>query len=451
MELKTIFIIVDSGTAIRNLLRTSVLKTLKDQKKLRIVIFSPITDKVFLEEMESPGVIIEQNPVHKPNVLFNTLDSLEKDIWAIRNDVFTFAQKRKRKFGYSFKKAFFGFCVKFFRKTPEDIQLWLRKRKLGSLPRLGTHYFEKYKPSLVFYATLYSRNLCLEHGAKQRGIPSVAFVLSWDNPTSKGPFPVHPDRVIVWNNILKKELIEYHGYKENELFVSGVPQFDIYSQREKYLSKNEFFDKWKLDSGKKLVTYTTGTPGTSPFDHEVVDLLVKSMNAGEFSQAVQLLIRLHPKDRESDYEKFRGVPAVTLQSPGRKAKTNDSWNPSQEDMHGLAELMLYSDVVINVASTITIDASAFDTPVVNVAYDGYETLKHADSCRRYYDYEHYVPIVNSGGVKIAYGNAEAVRFANDYLHDPKLDADGRKKIIDQQCYKMDGASGERIAEYLLSI
>ena len=83
MELKTIFIIVDSGTAIRNLLRTSVLKTLKDQKKLRIVIFSPITDKVFLEEMESPGVIIEQNPVQWIPGTFGAPPDLLKSIFSI--------------------------------------------------------------------------------------------------------------------------------------------------------------------------------------------------------------------------------------------------------------------------------------------------------------------------------------------------------------------------------
>jgi hypothetical protein len=451
MESKTIFIIVDSGTAIRNLLRTSVLKTLKDQGNLQVVVFSPITDTEFLKEIESPNVTVERNPVHQSGFIFNILDSLEKDIWAIHNNLFTFTQKRKKKFGYFLKKAFFRFFLKFSRRSPQDVQKFLSKLKLKSLPLLGTDYFKKYNPSMVFYATLYSRNLCLEHGAKQRGIPSVAFVLSWDNPTSKGPFPVRPDCVIVWNDILKRELIRYHDYKEDELFVSGVPQFDIYSQQEKYITKKAFFDKWQLVHSKKLITYTTGTPGTSPFDHEVIDLLVRSMKDGGFSQPVQLLIRLHPKDREEDYDRFRDLPEVILQSPGRKAETNDSWNPSEEDMYGLAELMLYSDAVINVASTITIDAAAFDTPVVNIAYDGYSTRKDADSCRRYYQYEHYRPIVEAGGVKIAYNNAETVRYTDAYLINPRIDAEGRKQIVDQQCYKLDGGSGLRIAEYLLSI
>ncbi|KAF0119082.1 MAG: hypothetical protein FD151_2075 [bacterium] len=160
------------------------------------------------------------------------------------------------------------------------------------------------------------------------------------------------------------------------------------------------------------------------------------------------MIRLHPKDKYSYYEKFEDKPCLVIQRPGRPAQTNDSWNPTREDMYGLAELMNYSDVVINVASTITIDAVAFDTPVINVAFDGYKTKPYKDSCKRYYDYDHYKNIVKTGGVKIAYSIGELIDYTNLYLKNPSIDAEGRKIIREEQCWKLDGNSGKRIAEYI---
>jgi hypothetical protein len=322
--------------------------------------------------------------------------------------------------------------------------------RTGRLPLQATEWFDRYQPDLVFYTTLYTRQHPLEFGAQQRGIKTAAFVTSWDNPTSKGPFRVRPDRVIVWNEFLRDEIVRYHDYRPEQFFISGVPQFDIYAQREKFLPREAFFRKWGLDPARKLITYTTGTQGTAPFDNEVIEMLYQSMQHGGLRQPGQLMVRLHPKDVPQDYRRLENLPGLVFQSAGRRGATADSWNPTHEDMFGLAELMCYSDVVVNVASTITIDAACFDTPVVNIAYDGRVNKPFPFSAARYYDFEHYKRIVQSGGVRIAYSNEETVRHIQSYLDDPTLEAEGRRKIREQQCWKLDGRSGRRIAEYLLA-
>jgi hypothetical protein len=446
---KTIFIILDAGTAIRNILRTDVFRILQEQDWLRIVIFSPVTDEEFRAEFERPNVVVEPLQQWKPNPLVKTLRSLRKDVWGEQFKLARFNEKRTKK--TRFLSAFVT-SVLLHRAEPAKIRRAvkrLERYETKFTPSLGDGYFAKYQPDLVFYTTLYSRDLCLEIGARQRGIKSVAFILSWDNPTTKGPFPIRPDRAVLWNSILQQELTRYHGYKPEELCVAGVPQFDIYTQRDKFLSRDDFFRKWKLDPAKRLITYTTGTPGTAPFDDEVVDLLYQKMGAGAFTQPCQLLVRLHPKDLPEIYQRFEGSPGIVIQLPGRRAKTNDSWNPTREDMYGLAELMCYSDVVVNIASTITIDAAAFDTPIVNVAFDGYQKKPYDQSCARYYEYEHYKRVVQTGGFKISYSLDELVQHIQQYLDDPKLDAAGRARIREEQSFKLDGKAGERIADFLI--
>ena len=173
------------------------------------------------------------------------------------------------------------------------------------------------------------------------------------------------------------------------------------------------------------------------------------MRRGAFQHPCQLLVRLHPKDLYDVYERFENQPDLVIQLPGRRAKTNDSWNPTAEDMYGLAELMCYSDVVVNIASTTTIDAAAFDTPIVNVAFDGYEEKAYEQSCRRYYEYEHYKRVVQTGGFRISYNIKELISHIQSYLDDPTMDAAGRARIREEQSFRMDGKAGKRIAEDLI--
>jgi hypothetical protein len=44
---------------------------------------------------------------------------------------------------------------------------------------------------------------------------------------------------------------------------------------------------------------------------------------------------------------------------------------------------------------------------------------------------------------------ELTDYINSYLRDPELDGIGRRKIREEQCWKLDGKSGERIANYIL--
>ena len=450
--LKTIFIIVDSGMAIRNILRTDLYRGLRACRNLRIVIFSPLMDEEFQREVGGENVILEPLQKWKAGPLVKTLRSLRKDVWSEKHELARFKEKRASRKGQLGRAIVYNLLLrdKSGNRTDralEKISRWEQK----FTPPLGADYFDKYQPDLVFYSTIYSQNLALELGARQRNIKTCAYVVSWDNPTTKGPFPVRPDRAIIWNDIMRDELLHYHEFAPEELFVSGPPQFDIYFDKSNYISREEFFRKWNLDPRKRLITYTTGTVSLFPLEHENVELIYRKIVEGAFKEPCQMLLRLHPKHDYERFKTFENRPSLVVQLPGRRGKTDDSWNPSREDMFGLGETMLHSDVVVNIASTITIDAACFDKPVVNVAYDGFGMKPYAKSCRRIYDFNHYKKIVETGGIKMAYDIDETVRYIQRYLDDPHLEAEGRARIVQEQCYRFDGKSGQRIATFLIDL
>jgi CDP-glycerol glycerophosphotransferase (TagB/SpsB family) len=112
----------------------------------------------------------------------------------------------------------------------------------------------------------------------------------------------------------------------------------------------------------------------------------------------------------------------------------------------LADTLRHSDVIINVASTIAIEAAIFDTPVVNIAFDGETPSEFARSARRYYRFTHYENITRHQAVRVADTPDALVAEINRYLVDPSLDAAGRRQVLLEQCQFVDGRSAERVAQ-----
>jgi CDP-glycerol glycerophosphotransferase (TagB/SpsB family) len=115
-----------------------------------------------------------------------------------------------------------------------------------------------------------------------------------------------------------------------------------------------------------------------------------------------------------------------------------------ENTRQLADTLRYSDVVLNVASTIAIEASIFDTPVINIGFDGQPGSNQA-LMEWHYGSTHFQKVVRSGAVRIAQSHGEMVDLINLYLAEPSTDADGRRRIVADQCEFTDGRSAERVA------
>ena len=106
--------------------------------------------------------------------------------------------------------------------------------------------------------------------------------------------------------------------------------------------------------------------------------------------------------------------------------------------------------MINTASTISIEAAALDKPIINLAFD-MKKVNYWASTKRFYDFEHYQPVISSGAVKLARSREELLEMTLHYLDKPHLEKDERAKLRDMMCYKLDGLSAQRVAEHVLSL
>lgn len=335
-----------------------------------------------------------------------------------------------------------------------------RAATLRVAPDLYADEFARYRPDLVIGTRVVTMS---PHGlpesdsyldryllmsAAKRGVPCMVLVSSWDNLTTKGFFPVEVHRLTVWNEIMRREAVELHDVPPDRVMVTGAPQHDVYVAAP-YETRERFFRRFGLDASKPLVVYTTQTEGTVPEEPRLVRLIYELLQQ-DFGGSLQLLVRLHQLDRIERYRELARLPGLVLDHAGNGIL--GGYRDRAFDvaaMRDLADTLAHADVVLNSASSISIDTAAVGTPVVAVAFDADPELPYERSVRRYYDFTHLQNVVRSGGVFVARDAEALVEGIRRYLENPELDREGRARLVAEQCYRLDGCSGERVARAVL--
>lgn len=455
--MKTIFITSFFGLSARNILSTGILGVLANDSETRVVILGPEKKKEDYQGNFSQGrknIIVEglnfKDAVVKGIKLETASNSwLERLFFSLAlNSLDTNSRKviriEERHNKNRYIQTFFHWILaklsnlKLFRKFIRHLD-----QKLLSKNRFS-EYFEKYQPALVFATDIYNEHdVQLMREARSRKIPIVGMVRSWDNITSHGLNRIVPDKLITNTPKIKEEAIRYCDIKEEDIFVGGIPHYDRYVSQ-KRISKEDLFKSLNLDPNKKTVffappanIYTKNNPISNRIIKEIGKL-----------EDVQLIIRLYVVG-EVDLGGIKPIPnKIAIDAPPQHLNFVDADLAPKQDEH-LADLLQHSDVVAAFASTLAIDAAVFGKPIVFVGFDASER-PYWKSLRQYYDFDHQQYILKTGGVKLAENMTEFVKYVKDYLDNPNLDLENRKKISELFCWKLDGKSSERVGNFLLN-
>lgn len=440
MKHKTVLITSFFGLISRNILATNTLRILRKKDNLQIVILTPTNKAENYQKLFGGGnVIVEGVDLPKPtkldkffNVIFHNLS--DTNVWRIHRLVWRKRDKKIITAPLYWLLSKLGY-LKIVRSIARRLEyMFLPKNRFA-------HIFEKYKPDLVFATDVFHPNdLDVMREAKKRKIFILGMVRSWDNIVSKGLNRIIPDRLVVNTPKIKKEAEKYNDIKPDNIDVVGIPHYDFYTP-ERRMPRNELFKQLNLDPRKKTIffalpsdIYTQG----DPIAKKVVSLLMP--------MDVQLILRLYIVG-SVDLGDIKPIPnKVAIDVPGSGSDFTQA-DLSAGDAH-LADLLYHSDVVVAFASTLAIDAVVFDKPVVFIGFDGKEGRPYWQSLRRYYDYDHQKSILETGGVRLAKDPEELISQIQNYLKDPSLDQEGRKRIIQERCWKLDGRSGERLANVI---
>ena len=457
-----IFLGIPMAINARDVLRSGVLDGLVDAG-VEVHVFSPAGDEPdFRAEFERPGVEVHRLLPHRGG-LFSLVELATMKVHALvqslrcetleirlrgtlrRNPVARFARWALGVAGRNTQDRLLrlagGLLVRLssrsydrvFADHPPDLVL-------------GTRVLTMTPPSRSEGSRALDRHLLI--AAARRGVPTMVLVASWDNLTTAGFFPVDPHRITVWNETMRAEAEEIHGVDAARVIITGAPQHDVYARRDERATRDAFFGRVGLDPARRLVVYTTQTTGTVPDEPEIATRIADGLEE-RFGDDVQLLIRLHQLDRMARYDHLSGRSAVALDQAGRPRPGFDDRDFGAAGLAELADTLHHADVVVNTASSIAIDATACGTPVACVRFDAEPNRTYARSTRRLYDFTHLRRIVASGGVEMVDSPAVLLDFVERCLRDQDVNAEGRARLIREQCYRIDGNAAARMAEAIV--
>ncbi len=309
------------------------------------------------------------------------------------------------------------------------------------------------RPSLVFNGSHAHSEIAIPavQAAQWLGIPTATFIFSWDNLTSQGRILLPYDYYLVWNESLRDQLLRiYPDVKPERVFVTGTPQFDTHFKSEYYWSREEFCARVGADPSRPIVFYSTGMANHVPGEPGIVENIAAMLKEIPVSPRPQLLVRVSPKDRTGRFEELK-CKAKDILFPEILWET--SWlTPKSDDAYLLVNSLRHAAVGINVGSTISLELCMFNKPVINVGYNPVGIDISPVDIPRYYDFDHYRPIVESGAVRLAYSEGEMRELLTNMLSRRDVDSDNRRRLISSMFGStLDGNSGQRVVECLLNI
>ena len=450
--MKTIFIPIFQGVAALNILRTDVLKKLRQNQCVRIILL--LSSQAKLDYYKN--IFPEADDLKY--VLFPALKTgwLEKFFSYLKVYLLRAAtMDLKRRYGYYQSRNFPRFAVSFitnrFLAKPTVRRL---ARFFDQRLRIDTaisRLFEDFKPTLVFLPHLFGDDeTAILRAASRRGVASIGFINSWDKLTSRSILRLLPDYLAVPNEITKKEAVDFHDMTATRIFVSGAPQFDIY-KKFKPTARETFLQSVGLSTETRFILFCPMGKTFSDSDWQFMELIEGFIANQSLPSDLRVLARFPPNDTVQLKDKAKLSHFVFTMPGVRFTKTRGvDWDMNESDLQSLFDSIYWSELVICPPSTVSIDAAILDKPIINLGFD-FVPEKSYRSILRFYGATHYQNIMELGGISLAKNKDDLLGLIKSYLSDPRQNVAGRLKIVESQVERLDGKAGERIAGFILDI
>lgn len=192
--------------------------------------------------------------------------------------------------------------------------------------------------------------------AHRLGVPVVFVPFSWDNLTNRGLIRIEPDRVLVWNDMQKREAVELHGVSPERVIVTGAPRFDEFFAMTPATTWEAFCAQSGLSPASLFLLYVCSSEFVAPREVEFVRRWI-----GELRQASDpcvrscgVLVRPHPAHlkqwRDVDLSEFSNAALWS---------DKETLNADQ----GLYDSIYHSAAVVGLNTSAMIEAGILGKPV----------------------------------------------------------------------------------------
>ncbi len=456
-KMKTILSKFDNSFFVRNFLRTDALDVVLSESDTRLVLLVPPAKmEYYRKEFPERRIIFEALQDVKKFPIERFFNFLERSS-IHTNTVYMLLRSEfeKTKSNLSAPRRFFVFGSGVFLWWIGKFKFWrslIRKIYFLIPSHVFADYFSKYKPDLVFCPYMVFGDYLFLKEAKKAGLKTLGMTLSWDNLYSKTFLLAHPDNLIVQTDKIKSQAVRMGDYR-GEIFVAGIPQYDIHFKQHDIIPREDFINSLGGDPSKKLILYAFSGKAGLNIDFDVAKIIAGAVSREEIKNS-QILLRPYPRTDfpEEKLESIKKEYGVLAASPVSHIGSGDSdWEFDDKSVSFLVNSLQHADLVITMYSTFFIEAAIYNKPLIGVAFDGHQERGYWDSARRFFDWDHLRDIESLNGIWLVNTKNELIEAVKKCLDDPGYIEDGRYKIVLQQVGFTDGLSGDRVGKIILNL
>ena len=448
--MKTIFITIFQGVEAKNLLRTNVYRAFIADPEIELVLFvrTPERKAYYEAEFAHPRVHFEM--MHYElcgfwDALFGKLKFL-----LLRTET-TDLRRRMKLDG---DRNYLSFAVSWL--ANRVLARPVVRRAVRVLDRLLVRdrafapFFEKYRPAAVLLAHLFDdEETALLREATRRRTPTVGFINSWDKMTARCTLRLHPDTLLVFNEIVREEAMRHADVPGARITAVGLPQYDRYVGYHP-VARSEFLKNAGFLPEDRVLLYAPMGETFSTADWDIIDLLHAWELSGLLPGRLRSFVRFQPNDTVNDDELGRR-PWLRFDRPGKRFSRlrGVDWDMDDAELKHLADTLAHADLLVCYASSISIDAAVFDKPVINIDFELRPHERLARSPTQFYQMSHYRNALRTGGIRLARSKEDLLEAIRTYAENPARDREARQRLVREQCGIMDGNAGERLARAVL--
>jgi len=453
-------LVITDGVGFRNYILSDFLKEAQNQFE-EIIIFSGLP-KSYFDDINTDKCVIENLEDYRESSktwMFRKLKELahlqnhKKGNFGIRTNLKKNYPTSKSKRAVLIKLIFAW--TNFFNSEKWINRYYKSQQKSFKNNATTARYIsllEKYKPDLLYFTHQRPPYIApLIYATNVIKIKTATFIFSWDNIPSKGRMSGDFDYYFVWSHLMKEELLNFYvNIKPEQIKVVGTPQFEPYVLEKYKIELHQFMSKFDLDSTKKTICYSCGDVSTSKNDAIYIKTIAEAISENKIKEPVNLLVRTSPAEDATRFSSLKDeYPFIKWNYPKwilSRENHQETWSqriPTTEDIVDLKGLLAFTDVAINMCSTMSLDAMFFDKPVINPVFGNENNGLYND--QKYLKYQHYARVVESNAVAVVKTADELINEINVSLKNPEARLDAQKELLKLQISYPLQDTGKRIA------
>jgi hypothetical protein len=195
--------------------------------------------------------------------------------------------------------------------------------------------------------------------AHRIGLPVAFLPFSWDNLSNRGLIRATPDRVILWNDIQKREAVDMHGVPADRVVIAGAPRFDDFFRLRPSTTREAFCHDLGFDPARPILLYTCSSNFVAPQEVEFVRKWIAQLRGAPDERVRQcnVLVRPHPAHQEPwEAVSFASLPGVAIWSHKLTMQADQ----------GLYDSLHHCAAVVGLNTSAMIEAAIVGRPVFTV-------------------------------------------------------------------------------------